>query len=306
MLNRCGKRREWEEWKWVKRGTEKKREETFHRTNFDLSLLAGRCCNKSQVVKGLDTSWHPLQKKPEVLPVSFRFGMEDGQVVVQLLPHASTSGWQHLGWNWDFASPEVFLWHLYEHSLLPIAEPTGALAVSLALNPETHTSDRPPLTPGSQTQSSGDGETLMWNIWTVFRFQVTVKGAAKWNLANLLGIHLERVVSSRGTNLHTLSTLWQWRPLMLLSYRWIYLAYTDLLVGLEVPPKVSNPLKFFLCCSSRKGNKIGEWCALFFKLWPVLPPPLSPSLHSGPGMETVLIVGSEQVQSRNREPENGT
>ena len=37
-----------------------------------LTPLAGRCCNKLLVVKGLDTSWHPLQKGPEVLPVSFR------------------------------------------------------------------------------------------------------------------------------------------------------------------------------------------------------------------------------------------
>lgn len=59
-------------------------EDTFHRTNFDLSLPARRCCNKLQVVKGLDTSWHPLQKRSEVLPVSFRFAMEDGQVVIQL------------------------------------------------------------------------------------------------------------------------------------------------------------------------------------------------------------------------------
>lgn len=235
---------------WEKRGDE----ETFHRTNFDLSLLAGRCCNKLQVVKGLDTSWHPLQKKSKVLPVSFRCGMEDGQVVIQLLLRASTSGWQHLGWNWDFVSPEVFLWHLYEHLLLPIAAPTGVLAVSLTINPTTHTPDCPPLTPGSQLQSSSVGETLMQNIWSVFRFQVSAKGTAKWNLANLLGIHLERVVSDRGTNLHTLSTLLQWRPFMLLSYRWIYLACADLLVGLEVPPKASNPLKFSLSCTSRKGE----------------------------------------------------
>lgn len=233
-------------------------EETFHRTNFDLSLLAGRCCNKSQVVKGLDTSWHPLQKKPQVLPVSFRFGMQDGQVVVQLLPHACTSGWQHLGWNWDFVSPDVFLWHLYERSLFAIAAPTGVLAISLAVNPITHTPNCPPLTPAFQIQSSSDGETLMWNIWSVFRSPVSAKGAAKWNLANLLGIHLERVVSSRATNLHTLSTLLQWRPFMLLSYRWIYLAYADLQAGLEVPPKACNPLKFSLCCTSRKGNKIRE------------------------------------------------
>lgn len=57
----------------------------FHRTNFDLSLLAGWCCNKSQVVKSLDTSWHPLQKNSKVLPVSFRFGMKDGQVPVAAL-----------------------------------------------------------------------------------------------------------------------------------------------------------------------------------------------------------------------------
>lgn len=30
---------------------------------------------------------------------------------------------------------------------------------------------------------------------------------------------------------------------MLLSYRWIYLAYTDLLAGPEVPRKVSKPPK---------------------------------------------------------------
>lgn len=237
----------------------------FHRTNFDLSLRAGRCCNKLQVVKGLDTSWHQLQKKSQVLPVSFRFGMEDGQVVIQLLLRASTSGWQHLGWNWDYVSPEVSLWHLYEHLLLPIAAPTGVLAVSLAVNPTTHTPDCPPLTPGSQLQSSSVGETLMRNIWSVFLFfEVSVKGAAKWNLANLVGIHLERVVSSRGTNLYTLSTLRLVRPFMLLSYRWIYLAYTDLLVGLEVPRKDSNPLKFSLSCTSRKENKISKGCAVFF------------------------------------------
>ncbi|CAB1458562.1 unnamed protein product [Pleuronectes platessa] len=45
---------------------------------------ARRCCNKSRVVKGPDTSWHRLQRDPEVLPVSCRFGTEDGQVVFQL------------------------------------------------------------------------------------------------------------------------------------------------------------------------------------------------------------------------------
>lgn len=99
--------------RWEKEGDD----ETFHWTNFDLSLLAGQCCNKLQVVKSLDTSWHPLQKKPEFLPVSFRFSTEDGRVVVQLLLRASTSGWQHLGWNWDFACPKGFLRHLYEHPL---------------------------------------------------------------------------------------------------------------------------------------------------------------------------------------------
>lgn len=83
-----------------RRGEEEEGEKplySFHRTNFDLSLLAGRCCNKLLVVKGLDTSWHPLQKSSMVLPVSFRFGMKDGRVVIQSLLHASTSGWQHLG-----------------------------------------------------------------------------------------------------------------------------------------------------------------------------------------------------------------
>lgn len=114
--------------------------------------------------------------------------------------------------------------------------------------------------------------------------------------------------NSGGLNLHTLSTLLQWRPFMLLFYRWIHLAYTDLLFGLKVHPKVSNPLKLSLFCTSPKENKIREWCAVFFlffflKHWPVHPPPLSPSLQSSLGMETVLIVGSEQVQSGNREPE---
>lgn len=61
------------------------------------------------------------------------------------------------------------------------------------------TPDCPPLTRGSQIQSSNDGETLMQNIWSVFRSQVSAKGGAKWNLANLLRIHLGRVVTSRGT-----------------------------------------------------------------------------------------------------------
>lgn len=140
--------------------------------------------------------------------------MEDGQVVIQLLLCAFTSGWQHLGWNWDFVSPEVFLWHLYEHLVSPIAAPIAILAVPLAINPTTHSPNCPPLTPGSQLHSSSDGETLMRNIWSVFRFHVSAEGAAKWNLASLLGIHLERVVSSRGTNLHTLSTLLQRRAFM--------------------------------------------------------------------------------------------
>lgn len=167
MLNRCETRREKrvEEINWVKRDTEGKRgnEETFHWTNFNLSLLAGQCCNKLQVVKGLDTSWHPLQKNSEVLPVSFRFGMDDGQVVIQLLLLAFTSGWQHLGWNGDFVSPEVFLWHLYEHLLLAIASPTGVLAVFLTINLTAHTPNCHTLAPHSWLQSCSSSQRW-WNL----------------------------------------------------------------------------------------------------------------------------------------------
>lgn len=94
----------------------------------------------------------------------------------------------------------------------------------------------------------------MWNIWSVFRSQLSAQGAAKWNLANLLhfsarwwnpSIFTElwkgEQQRTMGTNLHTLSALLQRGPFMLLSYRWIYLAYIDLLVGLEVPPPQSLP-----------------------------------------------------------------
>lgn len=70
-------------------------------------------------------------------------------------------------------------------------------------------------------------------------------------------------MSSKKSNQRTLSTLLQWRPFMLLSDQWIYLAYTDLLVGLEVPPKTFHPLWFLISCTSRKENKIREWCAVF-------------------------------------------
>lgn len=70
-------------------------------------------------------------------------------------------------------------------------------------------------------------------------------------------------MSSRKANLRTLSTLLQWRPFMLLSDQWIYLAYTDLLVGLEVPSKTFHPLWFSISCTSWKEHKIREWCAVF-------------------------------------------
>lgn len=57
----------------------------------------------------LNTSWHSLQKTAAVLPVSFRFGMNDGQVMMQLQPDTSTSGWQSPDSNKDFVSPTVFL-----------------------------------------------------------------------------------------------------------------------------------------------------------------------------------------------------
>lgn len=174
----------------------------------------------------------------------------------QLLLCASTSGWQQPGLNWDFVSPEVFSWHLHERSLLPIIAPSSVLAIFLTINRTIHAFDHPPLTHDSDLQSSSNGETLIWNICSV-----SAKGAAKWRLANLLGIHFERLVSSRGTNQHTLSTLLQW-PFMLLSNRWIYLAYTDLLVGLEVASKTPTPLKFSIYCTSPKTNKKSE---CFFK-----------------------------------------
>lgn len=68
-----------------------------HQMTFDLLLSAGRCHNKLPVVKGLDTSWHLLQKSSGVLPVRFGFSMADRRVMAQSLFHACTSGWQHLG-----------------------------------------------------------------------------------------------------------------------------------------------------------------------------------------------------------------
>lgn len=53
-------------------------------------------------------------------------------------------------------SPKVFSWHLYDHLLLPIATPTGALAIPFTINLTTRTPNRLPLIHGSQLQRSSE------------------------------------------------------------------------------------------------------------------------------------------------------
>lgn len=53
-------------------------------------------------------------------------------------------------------SPKVFSWHLYDHLLLPIATPTGALAIPFTINLTTQTPNRLPLIHGSQLQRSSE------------------------------------------------------------------------------------------------------------------------------------------------------
>lgn len=141
-----------------------------------LSFQGGR---KLLVVKRLDTSWHPLQKKPEVPPVSSRFGMDDGRLVAQLLL-ACLHIWLAAPWlKLRFCASQRFLWHLYEHLLLtsaanpPVLRP--ASIYQWTPQPAPHLFP----THDSHIQSRSDGATLMENIWSVFRFQLSAKGGAK-------------------------------------------------------------------------------------------------------------------------------
>lgn len=113
VLNRCEKSRKQEGLKWLKRDAVK-------RGWKDISL------DKFVINCTLLRIWTPPGssfKRTEVLAVTLRFGM--GQAA-----HASTSGWQHQGQNWDFLSLKHFSWHLYELLLLPTVAPSTFLAVS--------------------------------------------------------------------------------------------------------------------------------------------------------------------------------